>query len=508
VAQWRPSTTHGTDLDKRDRNLKICSSGIRDFGDNRGYTPIDLVMAAKACGLHEAVNWLDEKLGWSSGGPEIDLEAIRAKQEEQHSEQGAEQPKGTGQENEQSNKEKKRRIRLVPYELPDPAKIPRREWLYGYHYMRKIVSATIGPGGIGKSSLGLVEAISMAIGRDLLGREKLRRPLRVWYHNGEDSKDELDRRIVAICIHYKVDRREINGRLIVTCGLDMPIKVASGGNEVVLDKKLKAEITERIIEEKTDVEIFDPLVTLHNTTESLSSTMDPVIRDFFGVIANETDTGIELAHHTRKKATGQDEYTAADSRGSTTIVDAVRGMRITNQMSKVQAEEYGVPEDDREDYFRVTRGKVNMIRKAGSGKWYRFVTVTLPNGDPENDIPADDVGVLEAWAAPTGTGITQDDRVHFQTLVTDDPAYREDARAKHWIGIPIARRLRLNLSTPTGRKRAKRIFQALLDEGILAVREGLDMEGHTRNFVVSGTVPAEGLGSVAEKKNTTDFTDT
>src|SRR6516165_643956 len=82
VAQWRPSTTHGTDLDKRDRNLKICSSGIRDFGDNHGYTPIDLVMAAKSCDLHEAVNWLDEKLGWSSGGPEIDIEAIKAKQAE------------------------------------------------------------------------------------------------------------------------------------------------------------------------------------------------------------------------------------------------------------------------------------------------------------------------------------------------------------------------------------------------------------------------------------------
>src|SRR6516165_3619082 len=294
VAQWRRSTAHGDDLEKRDRNLKICSSGIKDFGDDRRYTPLNLVMAAKGIELKEAVNWLDEKLGWSSGGPEFDVEAAKAKQEEQRSEQEAEQPKNDNKENEQPKKEK-RRIRLVPYELPDPAKIPRREWLYGYHYMRKIVSATIGPGGIGKSSLGLVEAISMAIGRDLLGKEKLRRPLRVWYHNGEDSRDELDRRISAICIHYRVQPRELNGGLIVTCGLDMPIKVASGGNEVVLDKRLKAEITQRIIEEKTDVEIFDPLVTLHNTTESLSSTMDPVIRDFFGVIANETDTGIELA---------------------------------------------------------------------------------------------------------------------------------------------------------------------------------------------------------------------
>jgi hypothetical protein len=82
VAQWRRSTTHGDDLDKRDRNLKICSSGIKDFGDNRGYTPINLVMAAKGYGVSEAVAWLDEKLSWSSGGPEIDIEAIKAKQAE------------------------------------------------------------------------------------------------------------------------------------------------------------------------------------------------------------------------------------------------------------------------------------------------------------------------------------------------------------------------------------------------------------------------------------------
>jgi hypothetical protein len=39
-------------------------------------------MAAKGCGLTEAVSWLDEKLGWSSGGPEIDVEACKATQAE------------------------------------------------------------------------------------------------------------------------------------------------------------------------------------------------------------------------------------------------------------------------------------------------------------------------------------------------------------------------------------------------------------------------------------------
>src|SRR5262249_21178739 len=81
VAQWRESTS-GKKLEDRDANLKICTSGIKDFGDDRGYSPIDLVMAAKGAGFAEAVSWLDERLGWSSGGPEIDVEACKAKQAE------------------------------------------------------------------------------------------------------------------------------------------------------------------------------------------------------------------------------------------------------------------------------------------------------------------------------------------------------------------------------------------------------------------------------------------
>jgi hypothetical protein len=45
------------------------------------------------------------------------------------------------------------------------------------------------PGGRGKSSLVLVEAVAMATGRALLGDEPLRR-LKVWYHNGEENWEE------------------------------------------------------------------------------------------------------------------------------------------------------------------------------------------------------------------------------------------------------------------------------------------------------------------------------
>jgi hypothetical protein len=71
VATWRPST-QGRSTKDRDYNLSITSkSKIRDFGDGRFYTPLDLVMAARTLNLSDAFAWLDDKLGWSAGGPEI-----------------------------------------------------------------------------------------------------------------------------------------------------------------------------------------------------------------------------------------------------------------------------------------------------------------------------------------------------------------------------------------------------------------------------------------------------
>jgi hypothetical protein len=385
---------------------------------------------------------------------------------------------------EESPKENKpQRIRLLPYDAPDRTLIPRRSWLYGFHYMRRIVSATVGPGGIGKSSLGLIEAISMAIGRDLFGKEELEKPLRVWYHNGEDPRDEINRRIAAICIRFGVDEQEVRKNMFVTCGLDMPIKVARGTTEVKLDKVLRADIIGVIQDEKIDVAIFDPLITMHSTSESLSVTMDPVIREVFAAIAHDTNIAVELAHHTRKKGVGQDEFTAADARGSSTIGDAVRAMRVANPMAKEEAEGFGIDELERENYFRVTRGKANMVRR-GASQWYRFDNVTLPNGNPEQDIPGDDVGVLSAWVPPDlDVPITDELRQWVRALVTANPLLRQDAQAKNWVGKPLGAQLGLNPENKIDRAKIKRVVAKLVEEGTLRVVERLDEKGRQqRNF--------------------------
>ena len=80
VPTWRPSTT-GRELEKRHLNLKIVPEGIRDFGADQGYTPLDLVMAACDCDLDTAFRFLSERLGWTSN---LDLSGLRPAADEEN----------------------------------------------------------------------------------------------------------------------------------------------------------------------------------------------------------------------------------------------------------------------------------------------------------------------------------------------------------------------------------------------------------------------------------------
>src|SRR5262249_60949417 len=98
------------------------------------------------------------------------------------------------------------------------------------------VGGTVAPGGTGKSSLVMVEAIAMATGRDLLG-EGAKEPLRVWYHNGEDNMTELERRLAGICQHYGIPLEEVlgnHGRFFMTAGNEVPLRVAETSKQVRL----------------------------------------------------------------------------------------------------------------------------------------------------------------------------------------------------------------------------------------------------------------------------------
>ena len=287
---------------------------------------------------------------------------------------------------------------LRPRGIIDPAAIPPRRWLGGgQFYQRRTVSTTIAPGDTGKTTLGMVEGVSMQTGRCLLGDfpdEKLR----IWIHNGEDSRDELDRKLAAVCLYNDIPLSDV-ADIFLTTASDIPLRVASGYSEIVPDKPLIKCIHEQIGDNKIDVAMFDPLITLHGVPESDNGKMDQVIR-IFAAIADAQNCSVSLAQHVRKGPAGEDyDYRVEDARGASAVRDAVRAARVLNRMSEKQAIEVGIPPHDRAAYIRIDRAKGNYSRIGGETRWLTFDNVDLPQGDS--------VGVLKLWLMPGAEGATE-----------------------------------------------------------------------------------------------------
>jgi RecA-family ATPase len=343
-----------------------------------------------------------------ANGPKGEAGADRNR--EQKASQGADTgEKTTAAGAAQTGKTEKRIFHLRPLQPFDPATLPPRQWLYGRHYQRRTVSATIAPGGVGKSSLDLVEAIAMATCRNLLGEQPEER-LRVWYHNGEDNFNEILRRVAAVCQHYKLPQEEWQGWLYVTSGTEFPLRVAQGYSNLVIDEALVRRISTEVADNEIDVAILDPLVTLHRVSEQDNGKMDTIVRIFFG-IADAHDCAFELAHHTRKLPPGSNaDYTMDDGRGASAVADAVRAARVLNRMSSKDADDASIGEVDRLSRFRIDRAKGNYSAPASTATWRQFVNVELPNGD--------EVGVIAPWDF-TGQGAETPERATAERKAED-----------------------------------------------------------------------------------------
>jgi hypothetical protein len=379
-------------------------------------------------------------------------------------------------------------ISATAFKTIDPAAIPRREWLYGGHYIRKFITATIAAGGVGKSALKLTEAISMAIGRDLLDGNKTITPLRVWYWNGEDPKDEIVRRVVAICMHYKIDQKELEGSLFVDSGHEMPIRLAiEDHGRVVIDDQVVRAISGSIEKNKIDVMIIDPFIAIHKVSENNNPNIDQVVKQL-GWIANLRNCAIEIVRHVRKPSAGQHDVTADDSRGGGAIVNAARSCRVLNRMSNDEAEKARIERDDRYRYIRVDSGKQNLAPPE-KARWRYLASFCLPNGD--------NVQVVECWQFPEAVQKGTEEDMHFIRLAVRDTAYRWDSRAREWIGYLVADRLGLEVENKADKQDIKEFLGACVRKGIIAIEARLDADRKRRQFVVPGSSNGRPEGGAA-----------
>jgi hypothetical protein len=187
VPTWRPSST-GRATELREPNLKISPRGIKDMGTGKTYTAIDLVLAAgSATSVSEAVTWLDERLGWSHGGPKVDFEAIAANAERKET-------KG-----EQTKKERKIRFRIKQFwEIRPNNDIP---YLIKGLFPRRGIAVVWGPPKCLKSFFVLDATFHIARGVSYHGRRVQQGTVLYCAFEGGHGNS---RRIEALRRYYKL----------------------------------------------------------------------------------------------------------------------------------------------------------------------------------------------------------------------------------------------------------------------------------------------------------------
>lgn len=176
--------------------------------------------------------------------------------------------------------------------------------------------------------MAIAEAIVLATGRGLLGEPPAERCC-VWLRNADDDSDEIRRRIAACCRLHNVPMTELEGWLFVTGKDNFTIRIASGNGQLIVDHATVVVSVIDPIENRIDVFIADPLVTLHSVPENDNIRMSEVIH-IFGDIAAKCDCAIDVCHHTRKPSNGTEEkeFNSDDSRGASAVGAAVRASRV------------------------------------------------------------------------------------------------------------------------------------------------------------------------------------
>jgi len=362
-----------------------------------------------------------------------------------------------------------------PFTWIDPKTLPRRSFAFGVHYIRKYVSVTVAPGGLGKTANSIVDALAMTSKRPLAGTAPRER-LRVWLFNAEDPRDELERRIMAACLHYRLKPEDINGHLFLDTGREQEMVIARDDKQgVKINEPIVEAVVAQILMNQIDVMIVDPFVSTHGVNENDNGAIDKVAK-LWAQIADRTNCSIDIVHHLRKQQDGR-EATVEDARGAVSLIGAARSVRVLNRMSEDQAVAGGLNPMDRFGYFSITYGKSNLTPLSHKADWRHLVGQALGNGGTRNLgwLVEDFAPVVTEWKWPGSEDIvgslTPEQALHIRTLL-DNGDYKPAANAKNWAGNAVAYALGIDTDDKSARHRATGVLRALLKEGeLVEVRE-------------------------------------
>ena len=366
---------------------------------------------------------------------------------------------------------------------------PADDWLYGHHIMRGEVAGSAAPGGVGKSTLAIVEALAMASGKDLVG-QGVQEPIGVLLINLEDNIGRMGKRIEAAMRKYELKPDDLGGRLKVWAKGEVNFVIAKptkNPGEVKRQDVLFNKLLDYIQTNNISVVSVDPFVRTHQIAENDNVAIAKVVT-FFEQVAQQGGCGISLWHHTRKMSGDGASPTVDSARGASSFVDACRSVRVLETMTEKQAEELDI-ELERRRVFSCYSGKLNYAPPIEESEWYRIDSVHLT--DPPYAINAETVGVVEHFTLPVAKDLTPEQIKAIKAAVDGEPRWRHwrgrGPIPNMWVGDTIA-----PIVNTEKTKKLQGIITALLNKKILRTLEWKDSKSHKKDATAQFVVVVDG----------------
>lgn len=302
-------------------------------------------------------------------------------------------------------------VNLEPLPPPVPALPPVEEGNFGNalplallpprpHVLRGImirgeVTALLATGGVGKSLLGLVTAVHLALGRPFLGHENCVGPARSVIYNAEDSLHEMSMRLHAICTVMQVAFDQVQPYIHLISGKrdrqrNTPgtrLRLVTGGQQPERNDEAVRALIARASDPQVALVSLDPVNKLHtcNGNDNIAMTF---VMDVLEFIAEEADVSVLIAHHTSKPGGGRRTAGNADaSQGAAAIANGARTVLTLAEPEDEDAARYALRPQERRLLVRLDGAKNNRGLLGPDPVWLRKVGVKLWNGE--------DVGAFE-----------------------------------------------------------------------------------------------------------------
>lgn len=246
--------------------------------------------------------------------------------------------------------------------------IKARDWIMHRLLLRQALTALVATGSAGKTTLLLTLAALGAAGRALHEKMLCPKPFRSVIYDAEEPREELSRRLAAVCAVLKLDWRQVSQQIMLLGMDDVDFSLASGSpgqwtQHTALVEQLVA------VASAPDVGLvgIGPLNKLSPLDVSDNTAMAWLMK-LMGQIAVRADVALLFTHHTSKDADkrGDADVSAASALGAQSIISSVRIAYTMAPLSEDDMLDQRIAPEDAGRYVRLNDSKMNLTLKGSS----------------------------------------------------------------------------------------------------------------------------------------------